>query len=74
MHIYSIFGMMDFANYVFMNNPDMYFYNSMINGYVRIAQLEKAQNLFDMVPIRDKISWTSMISGYFSVGQVLKAC
>ena len=41
-HMYSIFGMMDFAHYVFMNNPDIYSYNSMINGYVCIAQLEKA--------------------------------
>ena len=73
-HMYTIFGMMDFARYIFMNNPDYYSYNSMINGYIRIAQLEKVQNLFDMLPIRDKISWISMISGYFSVGQVSKAC
>lgn len=73
-HMYSIFGMMDFAHYIFMNNLDICSYNSMINGYIRIAQLEKAQNLFDLVPIRDKISWTSMINGYFSVGQVSKAC
>jgi pentatricopeptide repeat protein len=65
---------MDFARYIFMSNLDICCYNSIINGYIRIAQLEKAQNLFDMVPIRDKISWTSMINGYFSVGQVSKAC
>ncbi|CBI37206.3 unnamed protein product, partial [Vitis vinifera] len=48
--------------------------NSMINGYIRIGQLEKAQSLFDTIPVRDKISWTSMINGYFNVGQIAKAC
>ncbi|CAL5359662.1 unnamed protein product [Camellia sinensis] len=39
-----------------------------------IGQLENAQILFDTVPFRDKISWTSMISGYFSAGKVEEAC
>lgn len=73
-HMYCVLGKMDFARHIFMENPDERSLNSMINGYIRIAQLEKAQNLFDMVPTRDKISWTSLISGYLSIGQVLKAC
>ncbi|KAG6717364.1 hypothetical protein I3843_04G088800 [Carya illinoinensis] len=73
-YMYSTFGMMDFAHSIFMKNPDKRSYNSMIHGYIRTAQLEKAQHLFDLVPIRDKISWTSMIKGYFDVGQVSKAC
>ncbi|GMY29824.1 pentatricopeptide repeat-containing protein At1g32415, mitochondrial isoform X2 [Fagus crenata] len=75
-HMYSTFGMMDCAHYIFLKNLNkciVQSYNSMINGYIRIGQLEKAENLFDMVPIRDKISCTSMINGYLSFGQVLKA-
>ncbi|KAF3449500.1 hypothetical protein FNV43_RR10228 [Rhamnella rubrinervis] len=76
-HMYSTFGNMDSAAFLFSRNLD-YFniqsYNSMINGYIRMGQLERAQKLFDEVLIRDKISWTSMISGYFGVGQVPKAC
>nr|XP_023885816.1 pentatricopeptide repeat-containing protein At1g32415, mitochondrial isoform X1 [Quercus suber]XP_023885817.1 pentatricopeptide repeat-containing protein At1g32415, mitochondrial isoform X1 [Quercus suber] len=77
LHMYSMFGMMDFAHYICSKNPNkctVQSYNSLINGYIRIGQLEKAQNLFDVVPVRDKISWTSMINGYLSFGQVSKAC
>ena len=76
LHMYSMFGMMDFAHYICSKNPNkciVQSYNSLINGYIRIGQLEKAQNLFDVVPVRDKISWTSMINGYLSFGQVSKA-
>lgn len=76
-HMYSTYGNMGFANFIFsknLNNVTVQSLNSMINGYIRIGQLERAQNLFDKVLIRDKISWTSMIGGYFSAGQVPKAC
>lgn len=76
-HMYSAFGNMNFAHFIFTknsNNLTIQSCNYLINGYIQIGELERAQNLFDEVPIRDKISWTSMISGYFSVGQVSKAC
>ncbi|KAF8379134.1 hypothetical protein HHK36_028563 [Tetracentron sinense] len=76
-HMYSQLGYMDFAQYIFSNNSNNHIVqscNSMINGYVRIGRLEKAQHLFDTVPIRDGVSWTSMISGYFNAGHVKEAC
>ena len=76
-HMYSMLGIMDFAWYIFLRNSKnccIQSCNSIINGYIRIGELEKAQSLFDAVPVRDKISWTSMINGYFNVGQVAKAC
>ncbi|KAK9266898.1 hypothetical protein L1049_027157 [Liquidambar formosana] len=76
-HMYSMFGIMDFADYIYsqnLKNCTVQSCNLMINGYIRIGQLEKAQKWFDTVPIRDKISWTSIINGYFNVGQVSKAC
>ncbi|CAI8589071.1 unnamed protein product [Vicia faba] len=75
--MYSVCGLMESARSVFegcLKNWDDQSFNSMINGYVQSGQLEKAQELFDMVPIRNKIASTCMISGYLSVGQVLKAC
>ncbi|XWS49207.1 hypothetical protein CRYUN_Cryun13aG0144100 [Craigia yunnanensis] len=75
--MYSVFGIMNFACYIFnknLNNSAVQSCNSMINGYIRIGQLEKAQHVFDISPIRDKISWTSMIDGYLSIGQVSRAC
>ncbi|GMH09253.1 hypothetical protein Nepgr_011094 [Nepenthes gracilis] len=76
-YMYSKFGMMDHAESLFVKNSrcwTIHCCNAMINGYVRTGELEKAQNTFDIVPFRDKISWTCMISGYFSVGRVAKAC
>lgn len=76
-HMYSTFGYMDLAYLIFSQNSgnfDIQSFNHMINGYIQIGQLESAQNLFDKVPIRDKISWTSMIGEYISIGEVSKAC
>lgn len=76
-HMYSAFGIMDYAYFLFIkhsNIPSVQSCNSMINGYLQIGELEQAQNIFDRVPIRDKISWTSIITGYFNVGEVSKAC
>ncbi|MBA0806042.1 hypothetical protein Gohar_005516 [Gossypium harknessii] len=74
--MYSVFGIMDFAYYIFkknLNNSSVQSCNAMITGYVRTGQLEKAQYVFDISPIRDKISWTSMVDGYLSIGQVFQA-
>lgn len=76
-HMYSTFGNMDSANFLFCRNLDHFTvqsFNSMVNGYIRVGQLERAQKLFDKVLTRDKISWTSMITGYFNVGEVSMAC
>ncbi|KAG4403825.1 hypothetical protein AAZX31_01G188100 [Glycine max] len=74
--MYSGFGLMDSAHNVFEGNVkdcDDQCFNSMINGYVQAGQLERAQELFDMVPVRNKVASTCMIAGYLSAGQVLKA-
>lgn len=75
--MYSGFGLMDSARNVFecnLKNYDDQCFNSMINGYVQAGQLERAQELFDMIPIRNKVASTCMISGYFNAGQVSQAC
>ena len=61
-HMYSVFGIINFASYIFNKNLNNYSVQSCI------------QYVFDISPIRDKISWTSMIDGYLSTGQVSKAC
>lgn len=76
-HMYSVFGIMEFAWHIFLRNSsycNVQACNYIINGYIQIGQLEKAHNFFDTVPVRDKISWTSLINGYFNAGQVAKAC
>ncbi|OWM88301.1 pentatricopeptide repeat-containing protein At1g32415, mitochondrial [Punica granatum] len=76
-HMYSLFGLVDSAHHIFaknFGNFSVQSLNSIINGYIRIGQLERARDLFETAPILDKVSWTSMISGYLGDGQVLNAC
>ncbi|BAT91680.1 hypothetical protein VIGAN_07029700, partial [Vigna angularis var. angularis] len=57
--MYSGLGIMDSARNVFESNlkdSDDQCFNSMINGYVRAGQLARAQELFDMVPTRNKVA------------------
>ncbi|GAB4857753.1 hypothetical protein Ancab_015661 [Ancistrocladus abbreviatus] len=75
-YMYSEFGMMDYAHFLFFRNSRNWTIqscNSMLNGYIQIQQLEKAQYIFDIVPFRDNISWTSMVKGYCNAGLVVKA-
>ncbi|XP_044503045.1 pentatricopeptide repeat-containing protein At1g32415, mitochondrial-like [Mangifera indica] len=75
-HMYSIFGVMDFAHCIFnknMHNCNVQSFNSLISGYIRVGKLEEAQNLFETIPVRDEISWTIMIDAYLSVGDISNA-
>ncbi|XP_062007500.1 pentatricopeptide repeat-containing protein DOT4, chloroplastic-like [Rosa rugosa] len=49
---------------------DVYFGNTMIEVYVKCGNLSYARKLFDEMPDTDLVSWTSMISGYVSEGNV----
>ncbi|CAN6719086.1 unnamed protein product [Malus baccata var. baccata] len=49
---------------------DMYFGNTMIDLYVKCGAIDHARKLFDEMCQRDLVSWTSMISGYVSEGNV----
>ncbi|KAF8400242.1 hypothetical protein HHK36_013539 [Tetracentron sinense] len=43
---------------------DVYFCNTLIEVYVKYGCISSARQLFDEMPQRDLVSWTSMISGY----------
>ncbi|KAI5067685.1 hypothetical protein GOP47_0018213 [Adiantum capillus-veneris] len=38
--------------------------NALIDMYVRCGTVQKAEEVFNQLPIRDVISWTTLISGY----------
>ncbi|MED6171467.1 hypothetical protein PIB30_040986 [Stylosanthes scabra] len=74
--MYSAFGLMNSAQGLLetdVNNCDEQSFNIMINGYIQAGHLEKAEDLFHKVPIKNTIACTCMIAGYLSSGQVLKA-
>ncbi|XP_073156944.1 pentatricopeptide repeat-containing protein At4g19191, mitochondrial-like, partial [Henckelia pumila] len=52
---------------------DVYFCNTLIDAHVKIGCFMKALKLFDEMPYRDLVSWTSVISGYACEGNVVGA-
>ncbi|KAI4354469.1 hypothetical protein L6164_003329 [Bauhinia variegata] len=48
-------------------------WNVMIDGYVRLGNLDTARQLFDKMPQRSVVSWNVMISGYAQNGAFMGA-
>lgn len=53
-------------NHLFSNGhkPKTFLINVLINAYVKFGLLDDAQKVFDEMPERNVISWTTMISAY----------
>lgn len=52
---------------------DKYICNSLIHMYARCGDLDYACNVFDKMPERDVVSWTSMIDGLVDNGRAVEA-
>lgn len=48
---------------------DVYFCNTLIEMYGKCGHFEPASRLFDEMPLRDVVSWTSMICAYIRIGE-----
>lgn len=46
--------------------------NALITMYAKSGDVRSARKLFDQMPVRDRISWNAMISGYFENGECLE--
>ncbi|RZC94186.1 hypothetical protein C5167_021432, partial [Papaver somniferum] len=53
---------------------DVYLDNSVINMYCRVARMDDARNVFDMMNKKDVVSWNSLITGFFQNADTEKAC
>lgn len=49
--------------------PDMILQNHILSMYGKCGSLKEARNIFDAMPLKNVVSWTSMISGYSRYGQ-----
>lgn len=54
-------------------SADLYFCNTMMEVYGKCGCLVYARNVFDEMPNRDLVSWTSMISAYVNGGDAVCA-
>ncbi|KAK3229222.1 hypothetical protein Dsin_001103 [Dipteronia sinensis] len=48
--------------------PDTHLWASMVNSYVKCGSIVCAHKVFDVMPVRDVVSWTALISGYVDQG------
>lgn len=47
--------------------------NTLIDVYIKCGSLAKAQQVFDKLPVRDTVAWTTLIAGYVEHGYGEKA-
>ena len=47
--------------------------NALIDMYIKCDSLERAKHVFDEIPNRDTVSWTTMIAGYVEHGHSKEA-
>ncbi|KAL8247208.1 hypothetical protein R6Q59_008424 [Mikania micrantha] len=59
--------------FVFGFHNDVFVSSALIYMYSKCGQLDDAQNLFDETPVRNMVSWTSMITGYVQNGRPYEA-
>ncbi|KAL0438469.1 UNVERIFIED_CONTAM: Pentatricopeptide repeat-containing protein, mitochondrial [Sesamum latifolium] len=50
--------------FVFGYGSDLFVSSALIDMYSKCGQLGDARNVFDEIPMRNVVSWTSMINGY----------
>nr|XP_043629437.1 pentatricopeptide repeat-containing protein At5g48910 [Erigeron canadensis] len=77
--MYVMCGAMDEACVVFglgvlsSGLSEVVLWNVMVDGYLRVGDVEKARNLFNQMPRKSVVSWNSMISGYAQNGFFVEA-
>ena len=54
-------------------SKDVHIGTALIITYTKCGVMEKAQEIFDKLPVRDVVSWNSLIAGYVQHGNAEKA-
>ncbi|KAK2968800.1 hypothetical protein RJ640_028193 [Escallonia rubra] len=58
---------------IFGYESDLFVSSALIDMYSKCGHLDDARQLFDEIPQRNVVSWTSMITGYVQNGEALEA-
>ncbi|KAK6119619.1 hypothetical protein DH2020_046642 [Rehmannia glutinosa] len=48
--------------------PDTHLWVSLINFYAKCGELEFSRHVFEQMPVKDVVSWTTLISGFVAQG------
>ncbi|GLJ26657.1 hypothetical protein SUGI_0518490 [Cryptomeria japonica] len=54
-------------------DSDVFVGNALLDRYAKCGSMDKARKVFDIMPIRDVVSWNSLIAGYGQHGRVGEA-
>ncbi|XP_074586799.1 pentatricopeptide repeat-containing protein At2g29760, chloroplastic-like [Curcuma longa] len=71
--MYSTFKDMVSAQRLFDSSSrsvDVVSWNTIIDGHIKVGDLEAARELFDGMPAKNEVSWSSIISGYVGRGEL----
>lgn len=52
---------------------DVYVGSSLVDFYGKCREVECSRKMFDIMPVRNEVSWTAMLVGYVNVGEALEA-
>eukprot|EP01018_Ginkgo_biloba_P026026 Gb_12004 [translate_table: standard] len=52
---------------------DVFVESALVDMYAKCGRIEKARHIFDKMPHRNVVSWTTMIAGYVQNGQAVEA-
>ncbi|XP_058769241.1 pentatricopeptide repeat-containing protein At2g21090 [Vicia villosa] len=74
-HMYFCCGDYVHARKVFdkMEVRNLYSWNNMLSGYVKLGMMKQARSVFYQMPDKDYVSWNTMVVGYAHCGRFSEA-
>ncbi|KAF6134024.1 hypothetical protein GIB67_038315 [Kingdonia uniflora] len=64
LHFYSNLNCLNEVQQLFENSCDVVSYNVLIHGFIKAGQMTRARNVFDKMPFKNVVSWSTLLSGY----------
>ncbi|OVA17340.1 Pentatricopeptide repeat [Macleaya cordata] len=75
-HLYCNLNSLADAHHLFdesLHQRDVVSYNAMIHGFVKSRDMKRAREIFDKMPVKDAVSWGTLLTGYAQTNQCEEA-